>query len=982
MSHDDGARNADVRSADSAARPEDAHVAAIAGGTTAAAPAGRKLVLFADGTGNAFTTQESSVWRLYETLDHTQPDQIAHYIKGVGTAGWAPLAALDGATGIGVPSNVRKLYRFLCWNWRPGDQIYIFGFSRGAFTARTLAALISNQGLVPAVIDNTPVSHAEMERNVMAAWREYRRHTVPWTRSLPTIWITRWIRDFLLFVYHWRHRPYAEVRRHMGERQDVKIEFLGLFDTVEAFGVPIEELRRAIDLAIWPISFRNHRLSPKVKQAYHALALDDERTTFHPLRIDQSALAEGQVVKEVWFAGVHSDIGGGYPESTLSFVPLVWMVEQLGDRLRFQDGEIDHFKDYQSAIGPRHDSRGGAAVLYRYGPRPILSNAEDGGRPVVHFAVIERMLFGCDDYAPIMLPADCLVLLPNETTLPDETVLPEGTVLPDGTTLPDGTVLPGGTVPPDGATFPRGTVLPGGTRLPLQSKKEDANEKELEEQAARAIMKVAYLTKATGPRRELEARAFTTMSTPDPAMSTLTRDTVWWRRVAYFFLLFMVAFIAVFPWVARGLVGSSEDNGLQGTWFLRLITDADWLLSAVVAPLTNILRNVLPSYATPWLDIATYYPVLTSAVLLVTLLAWSRNSALRDNIQERARLAWNTPRRKASREHVATSSRALTFANWMRHHAMPARNLFARWVLPFAFLFIIFSSVLLMVSTSYFTGRVALGKVCSPPEIKGGSGIRLERGKPVLDEPLPAGSIFETRDFCWWSGLAVEKGRKYRVWLDIEDPWFDRTIMTGVNGFQTDLPRYIFLPMRRLYGADWFQPVVRVGSKGVNDIPLTAVNVTPADELPRRKNPTLPAEDDLTKDSDHRYPVRVEQDPRVVDPLKQRLIDFGGFQPIPVDDLPAAQDVWKKQNLTGRLVAEFVAPDSGELFFYVNDAVQIFPTVLPCCITPWWLAPFQGRTEKFYDNNSGTARIRVQRLPVPGAPPKPVEAQKAAETKP
>ncbi|GAA0027839.1 hypothetical protein BROWWM01_19710 [Bradyrhizobium ottawaense] len=69
-------------------------------------------MLFADGTGNAFTTQESSVWRLYEALDHTQPDQIAHYIKGVGTAGWAPLAALDGATGIGVPGNVRKLYRF------------------------------------------------------------------------------------------------------------------------------------------------------------------------------------------------------------------------------------------------------------------------------------------------------------------------------------------------------------------------------------------------------------------------------------------------------------------------------------------------------------------------------------------------------------------------------------------------------------------------------------------------------------------------------------------------------------------------------------------------------------------------------------------------------------------------------------------------------------------------------------------------------
>src|SRR5690348_11970075 len=152
MTHHDG----------SPAAPDHPHTDQNA--TTPGARAPRKLVLFADGTGNAFTSQESSVWRLYEALDHTQPDQIAYYIKGVGTAGWAPLAALDGATGIGVPANVRKLYRFLCWNWRPGDEIYIFGFSRGAFTARTLAALIASQGLVPAVVDDEPVSHAEMER--------------------------------------------------------------------------------------------------------------------------------------------------------------------------------------------------------------------------------------------------------------------------------------------------------------------------------------------------------------------------------------------------------------------------------------------------------------------------------------------------------------------------------------------------------------------------------------------------------------------------------------------------------------------------------------------------------------------------------------------------------------------------------------------------------------------------------------------------
>src|SRR5690348_8802503 len=154
------------------------HVEGKAGNAAPRPP--RKLVLFADGTGNAFSKQESNIWRLYEALDRTKPDQVAYYIKGVGTANWAPFAALDGATGIGVPSNVRKLYRFLCWNWQPGDEIYIFGFSRGSFTARTLAALISSQGLVPPEIEGVPVSHAEMQRNAMAAWREYRRRSIPW----------------------------------------------------------------------------------------------------------------------------------------------------------------------------------------------------------------------------------------------------------------------------------------------------------------------------------------------------------------------------------------------------------------------------------------------------------------------------------------------------------------------------------------------------------------------------------------------------------------------------------------------------------------------------------------------------------------------------------------------------------------------------------------------------------------------------------
>ncbi|WP_375311347.1 DUF2235 domain-containing protein [Bradyrhizobium sp. A5] len=895
-------------------------------GTAANAPdarAPRKLVLFADGTGNAFTTQESSVWRLYEALDHTQPDQIAHYIKGVGTAGWAPLAALDGATGIGVPSNVRKLYRFLCWNWRPRDEIYIFGFSRGAFTARTLASMIASQGLVPAVIDNTPVSHEEMERNAMAAWREYRRGTVPLKKSLPTIWIARLIRDVLLYFYHLilRHRSYADVRAAMRGREEIDIEFLGLFDTVEAYGVPIEELRVAVDWAIWPISFRNHRPSKKVKHIRHALALDDERTTFHPLRIDQSHLAADQTVEEVWFAGVHSDIGGGYPESTLSFVPLVWMTDQLEGRLRFQDGTIEHFKEYQSAIGPRHDSRSGAAVFYRYGPRPVLGGKVNGGLPVVHFAVIERMLFGCDDYAPIMLPADALVLMP------------------------------------------------------------DGRKLNLTEDATREAMKQAYLAKAQGPRREKEADDFTRMNTPSAEMARLTRDTVWWRRVAYFSLLFAAGLIAVWPWIARWLIGASKDNGLQGTLFLRVITTIDWLVGGVLGPLANLVRNVLPSFAAPWLDITLYYPFATSIVLAATYLIWRRNTVLRDIIQERARLAWSRPHRMASQQHVDTPGVLLRFARWMRLNAGPARWFFAKLVLPFVFLFIIFYSALLIGSTSVFTARTATGNICTAPMAKDSVPPKAEVGTPVPDEPIDARGLFATNEFCWWSGLAVENGRKYRVWVQVEDPWFDRTIMSGTNGFKTYFTQhYLALPTLRQFGAAWFQPVVRVGAKGMSDIPLEAVDVMPAEELPRRMHPTIPPEEDADKTVGvGRYPTRLDETREFEalpsdHPLKLALSKLGDFEPAPNDS--TARAIWENQKLSRRLVAEFVAPDAGDLFFYVNDAVQIYPTLLPAWLRPAKLDLIQGPYEQFYKNNAGTARIVVQRLP---SPPMPTDKPAAAK---
>ena len=111
-------------------------------------------------------------------------------------------------------------------------------------------------------------------------------------------------------------------------------------------------LRAAIDWAIWPITFRNRKLSNQVERARHALIA---RRRAHYLSSDPVRSSEpknAEQIKEVWFAGVHSDVGGGYPDGTLSYVPLVWMAEQVEHKLRFQPGEIEHFRAYQSADRP------------------------------------------------------------------------------------------------------------------------------------------------------------------------------------------------------------------------------------------------------------------------------------------------------------------------------------------------------------------------------------------------------------------------------------------------------------------------------------------------------------------------------------------------------------------------------------------------------------------------------------------------------
>ena len=403
-------------------------------------PQGKSIFVFADGTGNSSAKLfKTNVWRMYEAIDFglaSPPKyvQIGYYDNGVGTSTFRPLALLGGIFGIGLKDNVLRLYSFLCRNYQPGDRIYAFGFSRGAFTIRVLVGLIASQGILRARAD-VPLS-----RDVRDAYRAFRKGFQPnLAPGRLIVAVGRAIRDSVLAV---RNAVVALKRRVLNQsplsaltRADTDIEFVGLWDTVAAYGGPFAEFTRGIDDWVFPLTMPEYGLSPKVKKARHALSLDDERDAFWPLLWDEvreaDLIAKKEVskdrLKQVWFSGVHSDVGGGYPDESLSYVSLLWMMDELGPNVDFLQPWVQRAQDLANPYGPIHDSRGGLAAYYRYQPRKIAAFMDPPSvstrslRPpetdpklgrhgllrsvCVHESAIGRIISGIDNYAPSALPA-------------------------------------------------------------------------------------------------------------------------------------------------------------------------------------------------------------------------------------------------------------------------------------------------------------------------------------------------------------------------------------------------------------------------------------------------------------------------------------------------------------------------------------------------------------------------------------------------
>ena len=298
----------------------------------------RNIVILCDGTGNEISENISNVLKLYRCLrktDRTSPRQFVYYDPGVGTLAqpstWHKIRAnislvLGLATGYGLDDNVLSAYRFLVEHWREGDRIYLFGFSRGAYTVRVLAGLIHKIGLI------SP-EQVNLAGSGQIAYKQF--STDAPEHGLSALTDAGSDEDGPLPTASFDNA--AQFARITSARWPA-IEFVGVWDTVASVFVPRLD-RWVYVLSSEELAFTT--ANPSVKVFRQAMSIDERRRMFrlkpwddpqhflfNPYAPDSSR--EDQDILQVWFAGVHADIGGGYPEaqSQVSKYPLLWMIAE------------------------------------------------------------------------------------------------------------------------------------------------------------------------------------------------------------------------------------------------------------------------------------------------------------------------------------------------------------------------------------------------------------------------------------------------------------------------------------------------------------------------------------------------------------------------------------------------------------------------------------------------------------------------------
>ncbi len=254
----------------------------------------RNLVFICDGTLSSQTrgeeTNAGQIWRLLAEYGQTEGQRF-EYDPGIQGDGWRKW--VNAASGMGVNVSICRGYAFLASHYQPGDRIFLLGFSRGAYAVRSLAGMIGSIGLLK--------STYATERYVRLAFRYYEVGSNSMAR-----------------------RHFSQHRCH----PDVPIEMLGIWDTVKSLGLPYPLLNRLAPMAT---EFHDDQLGSHIRHGYHALAIDEDRTSYAPMLWSRSRDWEGRL-EQVWFPGAHGDIGGEvrtFPAARpLANISLNWMLRR------------------------------------------------------------------------------------------------------------------------------------------------------------------------------------------------------------------------------------------------------------------------------------------------------------------------------------------------------------------------------------------------------------------------------------------------------------------------------------------------------------------------------------------------------------------------------------------------------------------------------------------------------------------------------
>jgi len=312
----------------------------------------KNIIVFCDGTGQeGGKSSNTNIYYMFNMILDRTPQQIACYIPGVGTG---TRKITGNISGNGISTNIKLCYKFIFDHFESGDQIFLIGFSRGAATVRSLSSFIHYFGILPQA----------RPKLIDRAYQIYKIRDIEERKNKAA--------DFI------------ELNRTMW----TKIKFLGCYDTVAALGLPIQSASVFLDgFPFFRHRFHDFKLSESVEHAYQALALDDERKTFHPILWDPE-IKPGQTLRQVWFSGMHTDVGGGYSTKNLSDIPMCWMLQQAIKHglLLYPQHKI---RLEENANGHMHNSRGSRVTrLYRKMSRTWDSARTD--KPVIHQSVLER----------------------------------------------------------------------------------------------------------------------------------------------------------------------------------------------------------------------------------------------------------------------------------------------------------------------------------------------------------------------------------------------------------------------------------------------------------------------------------------------------------------------------------------------------------------------------------------------------------------